>query len=237
MQLGSLLTAEFLGRRKRFLADVHCKGESFTAHLANTGSMKSLLGKGSCAFLSLSNNPTRKYPYSLEILKLASGAFACVNTARANSIVAEALAQGKIEGIPIGSKICPESVVDPHTRLDFKVILPNQSITWIEVKNITLRATDEPIALFPDAVSDRALKHLHVLSALKKQGERACILYLVNRTDVHCFDIAKEIDPAYAAGVEMAKSNGVEFLIYQTAIFEVNGIWNIEIARKLPWKQ
>jgi sugar fermentation stimulation protein A len=237
MLLGPLIQTDFLGRRKRFLADVHLNGKTFTAHLANTGSMKSLLGAESKAFLSMSQNPHRQLPYSLEILKLSSGALACVNTARANAIVHEALLQGRIESIPKEVTIIPESVIPPHSRLDFKIIFPDQSITWIEVKNITLRAEETPTALFPDAVSDRALKHLEVLTALKKQGDRACILYLVNRTDVNEFDIAKAIDPVYASGVEKAKSSGVEFLIYQTAIFEINDNWNIEIARQLPWKR
>ena len=74
------LEGTFQGRRKRFFADISLDGETVVAHLANTGSMRSLLVPGSKAFLTQSNDPKRKLLYSLEALQLPCGTFACVNT-------------------------------------------------------------------------------------------------------------------------------------------------------------
>lgn len=193
--------------------------------------MRSLMLPGTRALLAYVAAPGRKLDWSLKLLRLPSGALACVDTTLPNKIVAEALAQGKIPGIPAHSVIQPEAVAAPGTRLDFRVEIPGQGTCWIEVKNVTLVEDSHPgVAQFPDAVSERALKHLRVLTDLHAHGDRAIILYLVNRTDAHSFQPAAHIDPAYAQGLSVALAAGVEKMVCYTSITEKAGLWDVTVA-------
>jgi sugar fermentation stimulation protein A len=94
--LGPLTTGRLIKRYKRFLADVTLDtGETVTVHVPNTGSMKSTCASGSPVALSWHSNPSRKYPWTLEMV-CAGGCWTGVNTARPNVIVADAISQGQI---------------------------------------------------------------------------------------------------------------------------------------------
>ncbi|MBU1244942.1 DNA/RNA nuclease SfsA [Myxococcota bacterium] len=245
MNLGELQEGLLLGRRQRFFADVRLGDNEVVAHCANTGSMRSLLLPGTRALISRAANPARKLAWDLQLLRLpgvpkdgpgvpggGTGTLACVNTQLPNRIVAEALAQGLIPGIPVGAQVKPEAVAGPGTRLDFRVEVPGQGACWIEVKNVTLVEPDLPgVARFPDAVSERGLKHLRTLVALRAAGDRAVILYLVNRTDATSFAPAAHLDPAYARGLADALSAGVEALVCFTEILQIDGAWHVRVAR------
>ncbi|MBU1070024.1 DNA/RNA nuclease SfsA [Myxococcota bacterium] len=233
MNLGKLQEGLLLGRRQRFFADVRLGDNEVVAHCANTGSMRSLLLPGTRALISPASNPARKLAWDLQLLRLAgTGTLACVNTQLPNRIVAEALAQGLIPGIPVGAQVKPEAVAGPGTRLDFRVEVPGQGACWIEVKNVTLVEPDRPgVAQFPDAVSERGLKHLRTLVALRSAGDRAVILYVVNRTDATSFAPAAHLDPAYARGLADALSSGVEALVCYTEILQIGGDWHVRVAR------
>ena len=70
---------------------------------------------------------------------------------------------------------------------------------WVECKNVTM--SEDDVALFPDAVSERGLKHLGTLKGIVAAGERAAMFYCIQRPDACCFGPADMIDPAYAVGV------------------------------------
>jgi sugar fermentation stimulation protein A len=84
---------------------------------------------------------------------------------------------------------------------------------WVEVKNATLR--DGDYILFPDAVTDRGLKHLGELSKMAKAGDRAVMLFFVNRPDGRAMAPAAAVDPAYTEGLRAAARAGVEILAYR----------------------
>ena len=83
----SLEEGLFLKRYKRFFADIQWKGQTITVHVPNTGSMKSCTEPHSTCLFSISKNPERKLPYTLEMIKAASGAWVGVNTSIPNKIV------------------------------------------------------------------------------------------------------------------------------------------------------
>jgi hypothetical protein len=97
-----------------------------------------------------------------------------------------------------------------------------------EVKNCTL--VEEGRALFPDAVTARGRKHLEVLSELRRAGHRAVIFFVVQRMDAECFSPADRIDPDYGRTLRQALDDGVEALVYDTAI-DLEGI---ALNRNLP---
>ena len=232
----ALVHGPLLGRRKRFFADVQLPTGEVVAHCANTGSMRSLLLAGTEAYLSKSANPKRKLAFTLEALRLPSGAWAMVNTQRPNEQVALALASGVLQGFPKGCTVEREVRCSEESRLDARVTLPNGKRVWIEVKNVTLVEAETPgIASFPDAVSTRATKHLHELASLVAQGERACIVFALNRDDAVHFSPARHIDPVYAKALAEVTQAGVEVLILRTD-FHWDGC-NLKLTMRegIPW--
>ena len=87
---------------------------------------------------------------------------------------------------------------------------------FVEVKNVTL--FDDDKASFPDARTERGLKHLKELVHVKKDGRRAVVFFLIHRDDVSGFAPATEIDPDYAEGLVSSRAQGVEVLAYCTTI-------------------
>jgi len=231
MNIGFLQEGLLLSRRKRFFADVSLPSGVVTAHCANTGSMRSLLEPGTRALIAYVASPRRSLDWSLRLLRLPDGTLACVDTSLSNPIVAEALEQNVLPDIPSGSRIDPEVVAEPGSRIDFRVTSPTGTHIWIEVKNVTLCESSLPgVAQFPDAVSTRGFKHLQTLSRMCAQGDRAIILYLVNRTGMNRFEPASHIDPAYARGLEEARHAGVEIYVCHTRIESSPSGWTVTLA-------
>jgi sugar fermentation stimulation protein A len=223
-----LVQATLIKRYKRFLADVRLlDGQVTTVHCPNTGTMLSCSTPGSRVCLSRSDNPQRKYPFTLEMVE-DNATWVGVNTARTNKLVVEALNKGLIAEFQEIVKVKTEVKTSDHTRLDLQVIEENRS-TYIEVKNCSL-AVDR-CAMFPDAVTARGTKHLHELIRLKGQGLKACIFFLVQRTDADRFAPASHIDLTYSETLRQATAIGVQILVYQAEVSPLG----IDIIQPLPF--
>ena len=221
---GALIRGELLRRYKRFLADVRLEdGAIVTAHCPNPGSMLGLAESGSEVWLSVSDNPKRKLGYGLELVE-SNGALVGINTGRANSIAAEALASRLIPELADYPGIRAEAAMGLRSRVDFLLEGPGLPICYLEVKSVTLRrpdfasGRDTAPAEFPDAVTARGTKHLGELAKAAGEGKRAVILYLVQRGDCAAFRLAADIDPAYAKAAERALEAGVSALCYACAV-------------------
>ncbi|HCM06533.1 MAG TPA: DNA/RNA nuclease SfsA [Oceanospirillales bacterium] len=219
-----LLTGKLIQRYKRFLSDIELitpverAGEIVTAHCANTGSMTNCKDEGAKVWLFDSQNPKRKLPLSWEWVEVEGKYKACINTARANQLVKEALLANKIKEVHVNSAEClkSEPKVD-EGRLDFLV---NPKEIYIEVKSVTLLGAEgveekDNVGYFPDAVTSRGLKHIEVLMRLKAEGKRAILFFCVPHEGIHEVKVAEHIDPAYAAKLREAMAMGVEVLAYQ----------------------
>jgi sugar fermentation stimulation protein A len=123
-----------LRRYKRFLADIETAGgEALTIHCANTGSMLNCMSEGCRVWFSRSNDPKRKLPGSWEISETPQGRLACINTARANALVEEALRAGlisELNGFTALKREVPYGV--ENSRADFRLDFP-QGPTFVEV--------------------------------------------------------------------------------------------------------
>lgn len=210
-----LETGRLLRRYKRFLADIEtADGELLTIHCPNTGSMFNCMVEGGQVWFSRSNDPKRKLPGTWEISETPQGRLACVNTARANTLVEEALRAGvisELNGFSALKREVPYGV--ENSRVDFRLDYP-QGPAFVEVKSVTLGFDDSRVAAFPDAVTLRGAKHLRELAALARDGVRAVQLYCVNLSDIDAVRPAVEIDPGYAAALREAMTAGVEVLAY-----------------------
>ena len=229
MRFGQTLTkARLIKRYKRFLADVEmADGSVVTVHVANPGAMTGLAEPGSEVWLSLSPNPNRKLPWSWELVS-AGGALACVNTGHPNDVAFEAIAAGAIPELAGYDEIRREVKYGTNSRIDLLLAGADRPTCYVEVKAVTLKQDDA--ACFPDSVTARGTKHLGDLADQTRLGNRAVMLYLVQRGDCSLFRPAGWIDPVYAAALRRAKAEGVETLCYACRL-SLNGI---EIDRALP---
>lgn len=201
-------------------------GEIITVHCPNTGTMRTCSTPNSQVMLSVSDNPKRKYPHTLEMV-CENETWVGVNTSQTNTLVAEALVEGRISEFTKIEKIQREVTVSKGSRLDL-LIHHNNTTTYMEIKNCSM--VEENCAMFPDAVTTRGTKHLKELMALKKQGENAAIFFLVQRTDADEFSPAAHIDPTYAEQLITAHREGVLVLAYQATVTTEK----ISVLRRLP---
>ena len=208
-----------LRRYKRFLADIETAGgEQLTIHCPNTGSMLNCMSEGCRVWFSRSQDPRRKLPGTWELGETPHGRLACINTARANALVEEALRGGVITEL-IGFTGLRREVRfgEENSRADFRLEFTSGP-AWIEVKSVTLGFADSTVAAFPDARTERGARHLRELAAQARAGVRAVQLYCVNLSGIEAVRAAQEIDPAYAAGLREAREAGVEVLAYGAEI-------------------
>jgi sugar fermentation stimulation protein A len=218
MKYVQLLTpATLLRRYKRFLADMRmADGSEITVHCANPGSMLSLAVAGRRCWLSHHAGAARKLAYSWELEEAPTGCIG-INTARANTVVAVALAAGAIPelaGWPIVRREVPDG---DASRLDFHLSGGGGPDCWLEVKSVTM-SRRPGLAEWPDATSSRGARHLEALARLAAGGAKAALLFLVQRQDCTAFRVAGDIDPAYAAALAAVDREKVRILAYDCAV-------------------
>jgi sugar fermentation stimulation protein A len=215
---GPLVAARLVKRYKRFLADaiLEATGEPITAHCANSGSMLSLARPGARIWLRHVPDPKRKLAWSW-ILEEVDGALVLIDTSLPNAVVAEAIAAGRIPSLAGYAEARREVAYGENSRIDLLLSDPVRGRAWVEVKNVTLMR-EAGLAEFPDAVTARGAKHLVELSARVAAGDRAVMVYLVDRPDCDRFRLAADIDPTYAAAFAAARAAGVEMIAVATAI-------------------
>ncbi|NLH79298.1 MAG: DNA/RNA nuclease SfsA [Phyllobacteriaceae bacterium] len=206
-----LVPARLLRRYKRFLADcvIEATGEEVVAHCANSGSMLSLARPDARVWLARSDDPKRKLAWSWILEETEAGACVCIDTSKPNTIVAEAILAGTVPALAGYATLRREVKYGTNSRVDVLLEDPAKGRCWVEVKNTTLcRAPG--LAEFPDAVTTRGAKHLAELAARVVLGDRAVMVYLVDRPDCDRFALAGDVDPGYAAGFARARAAGVE---------------------------
>lgn len=208
------MPARLVRRYKRFLADVSLPdGTPLTVHCPNTGAMLGCQAPGSRIWLSRSDNSKRKYAHTWELVEALPGVRVGINTARSNLLVEEALQGGVLKSLS-GYREWRREVPVAHGRLDFLLRgHADEPDCYVEVKNVTAAAR-AGTALFPDARSVRATRHIEALMAEKMAGRRAAIVFCVQREDVDSVGPAADIDPAFAQSLQEASAAGVEVYAY-----------------------
>ena len=217
-------------RYKRFFADVALDdGTEITAHCPNPGAMLGLNTPGLRAWVSASSNPKRKLAHTLELVE-ADGGLVGINTMHPNRLVAEALACDHFPELTGYATHRREVRYGANSRVDFLLEAPDRAPCWLEVKNCHLRRAGT-LAEFPDCVAARSLKHLRELTAMVAAGQRAVMLFVIQRTDCDAFSACHDLDPAYAKGLIEAADKGVEVLAYACEISHEA----VRMAAPVPW--
>lgn len=210
-----LKRVKLLKRYKRFLADIYEKETdlTFTAHCANSGSMKGIFDEEQpMVWVSAAEDAKRRLPYTLEIVETQNGMVG-VNTHFTNKIAMEAIEKGKIEALLHYEALRREVKYGESSRIDILLESPDKPKTYVEVKNVSMLVEGQ--VRFPDAVTARGTKHLMELMHMVNEGHRAVMLYISQRDDCDTFSVAGDIDPLYAETLEQAMKSGVEVLAYK----------------------
>ena len=220
-----LVVGRLVRRYKRFFADVEigrgAERRVVTAHCANPGSMRTCAEPGGRVWLLPADDPKRRLAWTWELAEI-SGSIVSVNTARANQIVAEAIAARAIAELTGYHEVKREAPAG-DSRIDFLLSRGAGERCWVEVKCATMDG-GRGGAAFPDSVTDRGARHVGELARLRRRGDRAVLLFCVARAGVSHVRPADEIDPDYGLALRRASRAGVEVLAYRAAIDPRRGI-------------
>ncbi|HYE67488.1 MAG TPA: DNA/RNA nuclease SfsA [Anaerovoracaceae bacterium] len=226
MKYKKVKEATFRSRPNRFIANVIVEGAEETVHVKNTGRCKELLYEGVRIFLEdhEENRKARKTRYSLVTVekkddRAKSGArLINIDSHAPNRIVGEALADGSITlpglGFPF-DRIKPE-VTYGASRFDFYVEDKKGNEAYIEVKGVTLE--DDGIARFPDAPTERGVKHIKELCRALDQGFAAYLIFVVQMKGITFLEPNDETHPAFGEALRKAHDKGVIILAYDCNI-------------------
>ena len=230
MKLPKLIPALLVRRYKRFLADVEfADGSKVTTHCPNTGAMTGCIDSGSTVWLSHSENPKRKYAYTLELIETKNG-LTCIHSARANKVVMEALENGLIKELSEYRQLSSEVRYGQGSRADFVLCREDETSIILEVKAVTFHL-GEGLGAFPDAKSVRALKHTVELTNAINSSTRSLIIFCVLHSGINKVSVAKEVDPAYYVALESALRAGLEVQAWSVDI----STSALTLSRRIPF--
>jgi len=226
-----LVPARLIRRYKRFLADAELEsGEVITAHCANPGSMMGLKDEGLKIWLEPNDDPKKKLNYGWRLVDHENGHFTGVDTSLPNRALKAALMAQEVAELANYPAVRPEVKYGKNSRIDFLLSKDGAPDLYLEVKSVTL-CRDTGLAEFPDSVTARGAKHMDELARARREGHRAMLFYLVQRTDCETVSISGDIDPNYAESAHAAFDTGVEVLCYDTVISPQG----IEVGKRLPF--
>lgn len=210
MRYDRVVEGRFLSRPNRFIALVEIDGRQETVHVKNTGRCRELLLPDVKVWLSDSGNPNRKTRYDLVAVEKAkeSGEPMLINidSQIPNDVAGEWLPSSKL--FSENAKIRRE-VTFGASRFDF-YIEDGERKCFLEVKGVTLER--EGVALFPDAPTERGVKHLGELAECVEQGYEAYLLFVIQMKGIHEFRPNDETHRAFGDALRQAESRGVRLL-------------------------
>lgn len=190
-------------RDNRFRATVVVDGLERSAHVPNSGRLGELFTPGRSIWLSPATDPARKTAYDLKLVEYNS-VLVSVDARLPNPLFDEALKNGTIAGFSFDQ--IRREVQRGDSRFDF--CLTGQSeVTWVETKSVTL--VEDGLACFPDAPTSRGRKHVVGLESATQAGDRAAVVFIIQRSDAQCFKPNVETDPLFTAALVKAARSGV----------------------------
>lgn len=217
MKYKKVIPGEFVSRPNRFIAHVKIQGQVEVCHVKNTGRCKELLQPGSVVYLEESDNLNRKTKYDLVAVRKGN-VLVNMDSNAPNKVVQEWL---NTENCPIlqGTKnryIKPECKYG-NSRVDFYVEAEDRKI-FIEVKGVTLE--DNGVARFPDAPSERAIKHVEELAEAVEQDYESYVMFVIQMKGVQYFTPNEETHPQFGKALREAVRKGVQVLAYDCKVTE-----------------
>lgn len=204
--------AVLLKRYKRFLADVQLPcGDIVTVHCPNTGAMTGCAEPGSRVWLQPAANPKAKYGWGWRFVETAHG-LANIYSAGANALFVEAFNEGRLE-IFTGYRSIRREVPYAGGASRADALLsdhPSARDCLVEIKSVTL-CGDNGLGYFPDARSERGVKHIgHLLQAIECESVDAALVFVIQHAGIDRVLPAAHIHPEYAAALDAAVAKGLQ---------------------------
>ncbi len=210
MKYKNIVKAKFISRPNRFIAMVDVNGEKETAHVKNTGRCKELLVDGATVYLCGSDDPKRKTKYDLvTVAKEREGKSSLLinmDSQAPNAIAEEWL---PLSGLFSDKAVIKREVFYKSSRFDFYVE-DGERKAFIEVKGVTLE--DDGVAMFPDAPTERGIKHLCELADAHSHGYEAYVLFIIQMKDIRLFRPNDITHKAFGDTLRDVKKAGVRVL-------------------------
>lgn len=223
MQYTNIRKAKFIDRPNRFIAHVELDGKEETVHVKNTGRCRELLIPGAAVYIQDGCNPERKTRWDLIAVEKGSRMIN-MDSQVPNKVVKEWLEEGNLlDGI---TKIKPEYTYG-DSRIDLYAETDSQKVL-IEVKGVTLE--EDGVVRFPDAPSDRAVKHVEELKRAVLEGYEAYVFFVIQMKGVRYFTPNADTHPEFAKALEEAAQAGVHVAAYDCHVTEDS----IRIAQEVP---
>ena len=223
MNYPSTVTASFISRPNRFIATVELDGKAETVHVKNTGRCKELLIPGAKVVLAPSGNPARKTRYDL-IGVYSRGVLLNMDSQAPNAAAREYLA-----------KLYPDTIIKSEyrhgdSRLDFYIERTEKPV-FVEVKGVTL--FDGDTAMFPDAPTERGVKHIRHLISCVENGAEALMLFIVQMKGVSRLIPNDATHPQFGEALRDAARAGVKITAVDCIVTEDSMTVNKEIGVEL----
>jgi sugar fermentation stimulation protein A len=212
MQYPDMVTGIFLKRPNRFIAHVCIDGKEEICHVKNTGRCRELLPEGAKVWCQRSNNPARKTKYDL-ITVQKGDRLINMDSQAPNAAAREWLLGGGLGAI---SDLRSETV-HGDSRFDFAFTMDGRKC-FLEVKGVTLE--NDGVCAFPDAPTERGVKHLQGLTRAAQDGYGAFVLFVIQMADVKYLHPNDKTDPAFGSALRTAAENGVRVLAMDCAVTE-----------------
>ena len=211
MRSGEVKRGRFLARPNRFVAHVELEGERVVCHVKNTGRCRELLTSGAAVYLERAENPARKTPYDL--IAVEKGDLLINMDAQApNKVFGEWAAAGRF--LPGLTALRPEFTWE-DSRFDFR-LEDHLGPCFVEVKGVTLE--QDGLALFPDAPTERGVKHLRGLRRAVERGYRAAVFFVVQMKGPRLFRPNDGTHPAFGQALREAAAAGVGVYAWDCAV-------------------
>ena len=204
----------FLERPNRFTALVEMDGRIETCHVKNTGRCRELLQPGTEVWLDKSSNPNRKTAYDLVSVRKGDRIIN-IDSQAPNRAVSEWLKDGGNQLFSNVTYVKPECRYG-ESRIDFYVEAECGRRIFLEVKGVTLE--EEGIARFPDAPTERGIRHIRELQRAVAEGYEACILFVIQMKGIRHFEPNDRTHPQFGEALREACREGVKVLAYDCQV-------------------
>lgn len=209
MKYSIIIKGTFIDRPNRFIANCEINGKSQLCHVKNTGRCKELFVEGATVYLQKSDNPKRKTLYDLIAVQKGD---------RLINVDSQVVNGVALEYMPVlfdNIKLIKPERVYGNSRFDIYLETETDKI-FVEVKGVTLEK--DGTALFPDAPTERGVKHLKELQKAVLDGYKAYVLFAIQMDNISHFEPNRETHPEFAEELKNAQKNGVTVLAYNCTV-------------------
>ena len=223
MHYSNIRRATFLRRPNRFIAHIEVDGREEICHVKNTGRCRELLTDRAIIYVEHHDNPKRKTKYSLIAVEKGD-LLINMDSQAPNKVVGEWLLAKE----PFGKvKLLKPECTYGSSRFDFYLETETEKI-FIEVKGVTLE--EDGIVRFPDAPTERGIKHLEELRACVEAGYKAAVIFVVQMEGMQHFEPNEKTHPQFGEALRQARKAGVEVLAYECKVTPSS----LEITKSIP---